>query len=43
MRKIALATVAVCLGFAAFTGHMWEDFLITFRASLHLATGHGLV
>lgn len=40
---LALVTVAVCLGFAAFTGHMWEDFLITFRASLHLATGHGLV
>lgn len=34
---------AVCLGFAAFTGHMWEDYFITFRASLNLATGHGLV
>lgn len=39
----ALAVVAICLGFAAFTGHMWEDYLITFRASLNLATGHGLV
>ncbi|MDB6169794.1 MAG: hypothetical protein JWM88_2658 [Verrucomicrobia bacterium] len=35
--------VAVCLGFAGFTGHMWEDYFITFRASLNLATGHGLV
>ena len=33
----------VCLSFAAFTGHMWEDYFITFRASLNLATGHGLV
>ncbi len=33
----------VALGFAAFTGHMWEDYFITFRASLNLATGHGLV
>lgn len=32
-----------CLGFAAFTGHMWEDYFITFRASLNLATGNGLV
>lgn len=35
--------VVMCLGFAAFTGHMWEDYFITFRSSLHLATGHGLV
>src|SRR5688572_12841198 len=40
---IAAAAVAVSLGFAAFTGHMWEDYLITFRASLNLATGNGLV
>lgn len=32
-----------CLGFAAFTRHAWEDYYITFRASLNLATGHGLV
>jgi hypothetical protein len=37
-------TVALaCVGFAAFTGHIWEDYFITFRSSLNLATGHGLV
>ena len=35
--------VATCLGFALFTGHTWEDYYITFRSSLNLATGHGLV
>lgn len=40
---LALLVVVVCLSFAAFTGHMWEDYFITFRASLNLATGHGLV
>src|SRR5688572_22408129 len=39
----AAAMIAVALGFAAFTGHMWEDYLITFRASLNLAMGNGLV
>src|SRR5437868_10035324 len=39
----AVIAVIVCLGFAAFTGHAWEDYFITFRASLNLATGHGLV
>lgn len=38
-----LAATCASLAFAAFTGHMWEDFLITFRASLNLATGNGLV
>jgi len=38
-----LAAAGVALLFAAFTGHMWEDYFITFRASLNLATGHGLV
>src|SRR2546428_12329984 len=33
----------VCVGFALFTGHIWEDYFITFRSSLNLATGHGLV
>src|SRR2546426_5066617 len=33
----------VCVGFAAYTGHIWEDYFITFRSSLNLATGHGLV
>ena len=39
----ALAAVVVALGFAAFTGHAWEDYYITFRASLNLAEGNGLV
>ena len=38
-----VAAAIVCLGFAAFTGHMWEDYFITFRTSLNLATGNGLV
>lgn len=33
----------ICLGFAAFTQHVWEDYWITYRASHNLATGHGLV
>lgn len=38
-----LTAICICLGFAAYTHHAWEDYLITFRASLNLATGHGLV
>jgi hypothetical protein len=41
--QFGVAAVVVCLGFAAFTGHIWEDYFITFRASLNLATGNGLV
>ncbi len=42
---LLLGSVAAlaCLAFAAFTRHAWEDYYITFRASLNLATGHGLV
>ncbi len=42
---LALAAAAALAGlaFAAFTGHVWEDYFITFRSSLNLATGHGLV
>lgn len=40
---LGAAAVVVSLAFAAFTGHMWEDYFITFRASLNLANGHGLV
>jgi hypothetical protein len=40
---LGLVAVVVSLAFAAFTGHMWEDYFITFRASLNLANGHGLV
>lgn len=38
-----IIAAVVCLGFAAFTGHIWEDYFITFRSSLNLASGHGLV
>lgn len=41
--RVGVAAAVVCLGFAAFTGHIWEDYFITFRASENLATGHGLV
>jgi hypothetical protein len=34
---------AVCLGFAIYTRHVWEDYWITFRCSRNLATGQGLV
>jgi hypothetical protein len=39
----ALIAVAVPVGFALFTGQVWEDFLITYRHSRNLAEGHGLV
>ncbi len=39
---VALAAL-VPLGFAAFTGHAWEDYFITLRASRNLVEGHGLV
>ena len=38
-----LGAAAVCPGFAAITGHMWEDYFITFRASLNRAVGIGFV
>jgi hypothetical protein len=31
------------LGYALYTGHVWEDFFITFRYSRNLALGNGLV
>ena len=34
---------AVPLLYALYTGHIWEDFLITFRFSQNLCEGHGLV
>lgn len=40
---IFLAGAAITLGWAAYTGHVWEDFFITYRASKNLALGHGLV
>jgi hypothetical protein len=33
----------LCLCWAGFTGHVWEDFWITFRSSKNLVLGHGLV
>jgi hypothetical protein len=32
-----------CLGYALYTGHVWEDYLITFRFSKNLVEGQGLV
>src|SRR5580658_2957112 len=37
------AAFAVPLLYALYTGHIWEDFLITFRFSQNLCEGHGLV
>ncbi len=39
---VALAFL-VPLAFALFTGHAWEDYFITLRASRNLVEGHGLV
>ena len=41
--KVFCAVFLLSLGFALFTGHIWEDYWITFRASRNLATGQGLV
>src|ERR1043166_8027836 len=41
--RFGIAAAVVGLVFAAFTGHMWEDYLITFRTSLNLVNGKGLV
>jgi hypothetical protein len=40
---VIVLALTVPLGFAAFTGHAWEDYFITLRASRNLAEGHGLV
>ena len=39
---VFLATVLICLLYAWYTNHAWEDWYITFRASKNLATGNGL-
>ncbi len=39
---VALALL-VPLSFAAYTGHIWEDYFITLRSSRNLVEGHGLV
>ena len=41
--KTFVAVSIVGLAFAAYTGHAWEDYWITFRSSRNLATGLGLV
>ncbi len=38
-----LLAVAIALGFALYTNHVWEDYYITFKSSKNLATGEGLV
>jgi len=37
------AAFVLPLLFATYTGHIWEDFYITFRISKNLVAGHGLV
>jgi hypothetical protein len=37
------AAVALCVAFAWFTQHRWEDYYITLRTSRNLVEGHGLV
>ncbi len=38
-----VAATAVPLLYAGLTGHVWEDYFITFRHSQNLVEGHGLV
>ncbi len=38
-----LAAIAVPLAYILYTGHIWEDFFITFKFSRNLAEGRGLV
>ncbi len=35
--------IGVALSYAVYTGHIWEDYYITYRSSKNLATGSGLV
>jgi len=37
------AALLLPLAYALYTGHVWEDFYITFRSSRNLVAGHGLV
>src|SRR5215216_747603 len=37
------AALVIPLAFAFYTGHLWEDFFITFRISQNLVAGNGLV
>lgn len=40
---LVLAAGGAVLLYAGLTGHVWEDYWITFRSSRNLAEGHGLV
>lgn len=39
---VALLVALVAFAWAGFTGHVWEDYYITYRASKNLAEGEGL-
>jgi hypothetical protein len=41
--RVFLVLFGVALAYTSFTGHAWEDYFITYRASKNLATGNGLV
>ncbi|HLP76640.1 MAG TPA: hypothetical protein VK327_06925, partial [Candidatus Paceibacterota bacterium] len=41
--RVFLVLFAVAFAYTSYTGHVWEDYLITYRASKNLATGNGLV
>ena len=41
--KIFFLALMVGWGWTLYTGHVWEDYYITYRAAKNLATGHGLV
>ena len=43
MALFVLLAMLVLFGYAFYTGHVWEDFLITFRHSQNLCEGNGLV
>jgi hypothetical protein len=40
---VGLATACIGLGWAAYTNHAWEDYLIALRSAHHWARGDGLV
>src|SRR5688500_18490883 len=40
---IGIVALASPIAYAFYTGHVWEDFFITFRHSRNLAAGNGLV
>jgi hypothetical protein len=43
MVAFVVVAILVSLGYAWYTNHVWEDYLITFRHSRNLCDGHGLV